>query len=74
MVSGGSQNRFDRTQTSIDSGHFYASVRNSHSHRGFSPVLRQHTEVLNRFNGFLNAAILFGPPEKTVENGFFDFE
>ena len=67
MVSEGSLNRFDKTQTSIVSGYFYASVGNSHSHRGFSPVIRQHTEVLNRFNGFLYAAILVGPPEKTVE-------
>jgi hypothetical protein len=44
-----------------------ASFRNSHSHRGFSPVLSQHTEVWNRFNGFLFAAILIDLPEKTVE-------
>src|SRR6266850_4114536 len=47
--------------------------RNSHSHRGFSPVISQSTEVWNRFNGFFSAAILLAYQKKPLKR-FLELE
>lgn len=43
---------------------FFPELR---SHRGFSPVIKQPTQVGNCFNGFLLAAIILPQPKKPQE-------
>jgi hypothetical protein len=43
--------------------YLYALFSGSHSHRGFSPVILQHTEFWNRLNGLLFAAIQLAATE-----------